>query len=66
MLPALEAALAPFAARPHWGKVFHRPAPGSLFPRLADFRALAADLDPRGTFRNGWLERVLGGGPAST
>ncbi len=62
VLPALEAALAPYDATPHWGKVFHRPAPESLFPRLADFRALAADLDPLGTFRNDWLDRVLGPG----
>jgi sulfite reductase beta subunit-like hemoprotein len=29
--------------------------------RLGDFAALAARLDPRGAFRNAWLERhVLG------
>ncbi|PJJ65481.1 D-arabinono-1,4-lactone oxidase [Compostimonas suwonensis] len=58
-LPTLEGALAPFGARPHWGKVFHG-APGlieSLYPRLGDFRELAAHYDPRGVFRNEFLER---------
>jgi xylitol oxidase len=59
----LEAALAPFAARPHWGKVFAADAAAiaPLYDRLDDFRALADRLDPRGAFRNAWLEeRVLG------
>jgi xylitol oxidase len=53
---ALEEALAPFAPRPHWGKVF-RHAPG--YPRGRDFAALAARLDPAGTFRNAFVERHL-------
>jgi len=62
-LADVEAALAPFEARPHWGKVFlaeaERIAP--LYARHADFTALAERLDPRGAFRNAWLERhVLG------
>ncbi len=60
---AVEDALAPFAARPHWGKVFHAEA-GALAPlyeRAGDFAALAERLDPRGAFRNAWLEEhVLG------
>ncbi|WP_433216190.1 FAD-binding protein [Dactylosporangium sp. CS-047395] len=51
---ALEEVLAPFAPRPHWGKVF-RSAPG--YPRGGDFAALAARLDPAGTFRNAFVER---------
>jgi alditol oxidase len=51
---ALEEVLAPFAPRPHWGKVF-RHAPG--YPRGGDFAALAARLDPAGTFRNAFVER---------
>jgi xylitol oxidase len=61
----LEAALAPFHARPHWGKLFHADATAiaGLYERLPDFAALAERLDPRGAFRNPWLERrVLGGG----
>ena len=66
VLPRIEAALAPFGARPHWGKLFASlGAPGSdpraLYPRLDDFRALAARLDPEGTFRNAFVDRhVLG------
>jgi alditol oxidase len=62
-LTEIEAALAPLEARPHWGKVFLADAAAiaSLYPRLPDFTALAARLDPRGAFRNAWLERcVLG------
>jgi xylitol oxidase len=61
---ALEVALAPFAPRPHWGKLFLAGAAtiADRYERLADFTALAERLDPRGAFRNDWLERhVLGG-----
>jgi xylitol oxidase len=60
----LEAALAPFGARPHWGKVFHTEAAeiAPLYERLPDFVRLVERLDPRGAFRNSWLRaRVLGG-----
>ncbi|GAA3284970.1 FAD-binding protein [Dactylosporangium vinaceum] len=53
---ALEEALAPFAPRPHWGKVF-RSAPA--YPRGRDFAALAARLDPAGVFRNAFVERYV-------
>jgi xylitol oxidase len=56
----VEAALEPFAARPHWGKVNHV-GPGrlpALYPRLADARALFDRLDPAGVFSNGRLERL--------
>jgi xylitol oxidase len=55
----LEAALEPFAARPHWGKLFLADA-ATLAPRyerLPDFARLTQRLDPRGAFRNDWLER---------
>jgi alditol oxidase len=65
VLVDLEAALAPFQARPHWGKAFLADA-ATLAPRyerLADFAALAERLDPRGAFRNDWLAaHVLGAG----
>ena len=60
----LEAALAPFGARPHWGKVFEAEAAeiAPLYERLPDFVRLMERLDPRGAFRNSWLEaRLLGG-----
>ncbi|MGW5721110.1 FAD-binding protein [Amycolatopsis sp. NPDC003865] len=59
VLPVLEERLAPFGARPHWGKLFH--AVGGEYPRLADFRALAGKLDPGGKFRNPFLERHVFG-----
>ena len=56
----VEAALEPFAPRPHWGKVFRMQAAGS-YERLPDFVALLERHDPRGAFRNPWLEsRLLG------
>lgn len=63
LLPRLEAALAAFQARPHWGKLFAADAaalaPG--YPRFDAFAALAAEYDPRGRFRNAFTERVLFG-----
>jgi alditol oxidase len=62
----LEAALAPFEARPHWGKAFRATAAeiAPLYERLPDFARLAQRLDPRGAFRNDWLERhVLADAP---
>jgi xylitol oxidase len=62
-LADVEAVLRPFGARPHWGKVFVGRAAdiAPLYERLGDFVGLMERLDPRGAFRNGWLEeRVLG------
>jgi xylitol oxidase len=60
-LPELEAAIAPFAARPHWGKLFTVPSAdlAVLYPRFADFRELVAKRDPDGKFRNAYLDRIL-------
>ena len=63
VLAEIEAALDPFEARPHWGKVFLADAAvvAQRYPRLPDFAALAGRLDPRGVFTNAWLRRhVLG------
>ena len=54
-LPDLEAALAPFDARPHWGKLFVRHDVAELYPRWSDFAALREKFDPRGVLRNEWL-----------
>src|SRR5262249_53692441 len=47
---------------PHWGKYF--PLDGAdiaeYYPQLALFRAICSELDPRGTFRNAYVRRVLG------
>jgi alditol oxidase len=58
-LRVIEAALLPLGARPHWGKLFLAGADvvAPRYGRLSDFRALLERLDPRGAFRNSWLER---------
>jgi xylitol oxidase len=59
LVAALEVALAPFAPRPHWGKLFLAGSAtiADRYERLPDFVRLAERLDPRGAFRNDWLER---------
>jgi xylitol oxidase len=61
LLRRVEAALADFEARPHWGKLFLADAAeiAPLYERLPDFVRLAERLDPRGAFRNRWLDRNL-------
>lgn len=57
----VEERLAPFGARPHWGKVFGV-APRELrarYPRLADFAALTRRLDPAGKFRNAFVDAYV-------
>jgi len=51
VLPRIEAALAPFEPRPHWGKVFIR-SPALSYPRLPEFLALRARIDPERVFGN--------------
>jgi len=59
----LEEALDAFDPRPHWGKVFTTSAAAlrARYPRLADFRALARELDPSGKFTNAFLRDLLDG-----
>jgi xylitol oxidase len=61
-LPSLDDALAPFAARPHWGKVFETTPERLLaaYPRLPDFAALVARTDPEGKFGNRLTDTWLG------
>jgi xylitol oxidase len=63
MLPAVEEALAPFAPRPHWSKLFVATAEelAPRYPKMDDFRALANRLDPKGTFRNAFLDQHVFG-----
>jgi alditol oxidase len=58
---AVEDALAPYAARPHWGKVFTtEPAVvRSLYPRLGDVEELRDRVDPDRRFTNDFLDRYL-------
>jgi xylitol oxidase len=61
-LPTLEARLAPFRARPHWGKMFALKRAGlqPLYPRFDDFRALVRRHDPEGKFWNPFLQERIG------
>ncbi|MEU4773932.1 FAD-binding protein [Micromonospora sp. NPDC023644] len=61
VVAAVEERLAPFAPRPHWGKVFGLdPAVlAAAWPRYADFLDLARRLDPAGTFRTDLLDHYL-------
>jgi xylitol oxidase len=67
VVAAVEELLRPLGGRPHWGKVFTED-PGQAaqrYPRIGDFRALAAELDPAGKFRNGFVAAVLADGQES-
>ena len=58
----VEAAMAEFGGRPHWGKRSFLGA-AELAPRYPEwerFQAIRRDLDPAGRFANAWLENVLG------
>ena len=58
ILPVLEAELAPFKPRPHWGKVFTM-APLVIherYEKLPDFLQLIKNYDPQGKFRNVYLD----------
>ncbi|MEJ1153996.1 D-arabinono-1,4-lactone oxidase [Microbacterium marmarense] len=60
VLPKIEAALAPFGARPHWGKLhgLTRADVERVHPRLADARAVFQRYDPEERFVNDHLVRV--------
>ena len=58
----IEAALEPFAPRPHWGKVHtvDAAAIAERYPRLPDFQALRASADPTGKFGGPALDALIG------
>jgi xylitol oxidase len=61
VLGLLEESLAPYGARPHWGKLFTT-APEVLrdrYPRLDAFHDLVRRYDPEGKFTNDFLSRRL-------
>jgi xylitol oxidase len=61
LIPLVEEQLAPFNARPHWAKLFTIPPPvlQSRYEKLADFRALVNQYDPKGKFQNEFLRSNL-------
>ncbi len=61
LLPQIEAALAPFGVRPHWGKLYTiDPATiqGS-YERFPDFLKMLKKYDPIGKFKNDYLNRII-------
>ena len=63
LLPMIEAELAPFNYRPHWGKLFTI-APALLhsrYERLPDFLNLVKEYDPKGKFKNDYLNKNIFG-----
>jgi xylitol oxidase len=68
VLPSLEAALAPFEPRPHWGKVFTMSPEvvRAAYAMLPQFAALLERHDPLGKFRNAFLNRYIFAGDAAS
>lgn len=61
LLPLIEQQLAPFQVRPHWGKLFTL-APKILQSRIAklgEFKKLMVEYDPKGKFRNEFINQNL-------
>ena len=61
LLPLIEEALAPFNAKPHWGKLFTMPPAtvAARYEKLTEFAALVKDYDRKGKFRNQFLDTYL-------
>ncbi len=59
---SVERIMDSYGGRPHWGKRHFQTAAtlAERYPRWDDFLAARARLDPEGTFRNQYLDRVLG------
>jgi len=62
VLTKIQSVLAPYAVRPHWGKVYSISAEDVIaqYPRFEDFQQLVAEHDPHGKFRNPFLMNYLG------
>ena len=63
-LAAIEDQLAPFLARPHWGKLFSA-SPAllrGLYERLPDFQRLRGRYDPAGKFSNDFVDAYVPAG----
>ena len=63
LLPRIEDALAPFNARPHWGKLFTMDPKHlqSLYEKVSEFQELLRHYDPQGKFRNTFLDKYIFG-----
>ncbi|MBV8437657.1 MAG: FAD-binding protein [Silvibacterium sp.] len=58
ILPQIEEKLAPFDARPHWAKLFtmRHSRLQQLYAKMPDFQSLLGQFDPKGKFRNEFLD----------
>jgi alditol oxidase len=63
VLPMIEKELAPFNAKPHWGKLFTMSPQHlrSLYPKLPEFIALSNKYDQQGKLRNEFLNTYIFG-----
>jgi len=63
LLPVLEKELAPFQARPHWGKLFMTSSTvlRGAYKRMPEFIELSRKYDPEGKFRNEFLNKNIFG-----
>ena len=63
VLPLIEERLAPFRARPHWGKLFTMDPERlqALYAKLPEFQGLLRHYDPEGKFRNAFLDKYIFG-----
>ena len=63
LLPVIEKELAPFHARPHWGKLFTTSPKElkGLYKKMPDFIELSRKYDPQGKFRNQYLNKNVFG-----
>ncbi len=61
LIPDIEAALAPYEPRAHWGKLFDLEGVdlSEVFPRLGDFLGRVNDFDPDGKFSNPFMRRLV-------
>jgi len=61
LLPVIEKELAPFYAKPHWGKLFTMSSAhlASLYEKLPAFRQMLKQYDPTGKFRNDFLSTYI-------
>lgn len=63
VLPNIEESLAPYRARPHWGKLFTMTPEKvqTLYENITDFQKLLKKYDPKGKFRNDFMDQYIFG-----
>ena len=63
LLPVIEKELAPYKAKPHWGKLFTMPASklASLYEKMPEFKKMIVQYDAKAKFRNKFLKTNIYG-----